>query len=340
MPPAGDARSPRVPAALLRAGVAHAVRRRMSDAPLRHPGQRPAGRRRCPTPASSATVAERAEELGYDSIWAGDHISFREPDPRRHGRAVGVRRRRRSGSRSARASCSCRCATRRSSRRSSPRSTTSPAGGSILGVGVGGEGGKDFEAVGVPARARRAHGRGDGGAPRALPRTPGELLGALLLVRGRRDRARRRRSRADRRSGSAVARRRHPRAAALGDGWMPIWVSPERFAEGWATSAPCRRPGATRTRSSGRGLPALVGDRCGARLRSTCRSATRASSRRTSSTATASRARPSGARPGCGSTSTPGPGTSSSTSLRPGGLVEQAERLRGGPICCRSLTSA
>ena len=32
-----------------------------------------------PDPARYRDLAEAAEELGYDSIWAGDHISYRNP---------------------------------------------------------------------------------------------------------------------------------------------------------------------------------------------------------------------------------------------------------------------
>jgi len=32
-----------------------------------------------PDPGLFREVAVRAEELGYDSIWAGDHISYRNP---------------------------------------------------------------------------------------------------------------------------------------------------------------------------------------------------------------------------------------------------------------------
>jgi alkanesulfonate monooxygenase SsuD/methylene tetrahydromethanopterin reductase-like flavin-dependent oxidoreductase (luciferase family) len=103
----------------------------------------------------------------------------------------------------------------------------------ILGIGVGGEGEKDFEAVGVPVRERGARtneamralrvlfGEGpasfsgrfssfDGVRIEPKPAQPG---GPPLWVGGR--------------SEAAIRR-----AAKLGDGWIPIWVSPERFAAG------------------------------------------------------------------------------------------------------------
>jgi probable F420-dependent oxidoreductase len=177
-------------------------------------------------------VAQAAEELGYDSIWAGEHISYRNPIldvvvglstfaavteritigagvvllPLRHPSIV------------AKAFASLDYVS---------------GGRVILGVGVGGEGEKDFEAVGVDPRERGARTNEALRALRALfaggeasfsgrffsftgiriepaPVQPG---GPPLWVGGR--------------SEAAIRR-----AARLGDGWMPIWVSPRRFAEG------------------------------------------------------------------------------------------------------------
>jgi probable F420-dependent oxidoreductase len=178
-------------------------------------------------------LAQTAEELGYDSIWAGDHISYRNPIldivvalstfaaateritigagivllPLRHPSVVAKEF----------------------------ASLDHVSGGRvILGIGVGGESSKDFEAVGVDPRERGA--RTDEGmrALRELFRgrasfsgrffafedveiDPGPVQpdGPPLWVGGR----------------SAAAIRR---AATLGDGWIPIWVSVERFREGLA----------------------------------------------------------------------------------------------------------
>jgi probable F420-dependent oxidoreductase len=187
---------------------------------------------RLPDPGYFRAVAELAEEVGYDSLWAGDHVSFHNPIL-----DAGV-------------ALSCFAAR-------TERITVGAAvvllplrhpslvarefasldylsgGRAVLGVGVGGEGGKDFEAVGVDPRERGA--RTDE-AMRALrelfsgadasftgrffsftgitiepqPEQPG---GPPLWVGG----------------ASGAARRR---AGRLGDGWVPIWISPERFAEG------------------------------------------------------------------------------------------------------------
>ncbi|HKP19632.1 MAG TPA: TIGR03619 family F420-dependent LLM class oxidoreductase, partial [Gaiellaceae bacterium] len=174
-----------------------------------------------PDPAVFREVAARAEELGYDSIWAGDHISYRNPIldivvalstfaavteritlgagivllPLRHPSVVAKEF----------------------------ASLDYVSGGRvILGVGVGGEGAKDFEAVGVPVRERGARTDEALRALRALfgeqqasfggrffsfdgisiePR-PAQPGGPPLWVGGRSEAALR-------------------RAATLGDGWIP-----------------------------------------------------------------------------------------------------------------------
>lgn len=184
-----------------------------------------------PDPGVFRELAQKAEELGYDSIWAGDHISYRNPIldvvvalstfaavteriaigagvvllPLRHPSVVAKEF----------------------------SSLDYVSGGRvILGVGVGGEGEKDFEAVGVPVRERGARTNEAMQALRALLSGSGTFSGRFfsftgieiepgpaqaggppLWVGGR--------------SEAAIAR-----AAALGDGWIPLWVSPERLAAG------------------------------------------------------------------------------------------------------------
>jgi probable F420-dependent oxidoreductase len=204
-----------------------------------------------PDPGVFREVAAHAEGLGYDSIWAGDHISYRNPIldivvalstfaavteritlgagivllPLRHPSVV------------AKEFASLDYVSR---------------GRLILGVGVGGESGPDFAAVGVSPRERGA--RTDeairalralfGSAPAAfsgrffsfagisIQPAPAQAGGPPLWVGGR--------------SPAAIRR-----AATLGDGWIPIWVSAERFAEGLAELPERVTPAVT--------LPAHVG---------------------------------------------------------------------------------
>jgi probable F420-dependent oxidoreductase len=185
-----------------------------------------------PDPGRFRAVAELAEELGYDSIWAGEHLSFHNPildlgvalavfaavtERIRIGAGV-VLLPLRHPSLVAKQAASLDYLSR---------------GRLVLAVGVGGEGAKDFEAAGVPATERGP--RTDEGiaALRALfadrpasfsgrfyrfegvsiepaPATP---EGPPILVGGRSDAAQR-------------------RAGRLGDGWLPYLVSPRRFAAG------------------------------------------------------------------------------------------------------------
>jgi probable F420-dependent oxidoreductase len=189
-----------------------------------------------PDPGRFRAVAELAEERGFDSVWAGEHLSFHHPilDPwvalatfaavteRILLGAAVVLLPLRQPALVAKAAGSLDWLSR---------------GRLLLGVGAGGEGAKDFEAAGVPRSERGA--RTDEalralrvlleGGPASFdgrfsrfrdvelgPARPG---GPPLLVGGRSD---------------AAARR----AGRLGDGWIPYLVSPRRFAEGW--EAVCR----------------------------------------------------------------------------------------------------
>lgn len=185
-----------------------------------------------PDPGRFRAVAELAEALGYDGIWAGEHLSFHNPIL-----DLGV------------ALASFATVTRRMRIGAGvvllplrhPSLVAKQAasldylsnGRLVLGVGAGGEGAKDFEAAGVPRDERGARTdeaiaalRGlfaddpasfDGRFARyeevaiepASPR-PG---GPPILVGGRKEAAQR-------------------RAGRLGDGWLPYLVSPEAFARG------------------------------------------------------------------------------------------------------------
>jgi probable F420-dependent oxidoreductase len=206
-----------------------------------------------PDPGVFREVAVRAEELGYDSLWAGDHISYRNPIldvvvalstfaavterialgagivllPLRHPSVVAKEF----------------------------ASLDYVSGGRVvLGVGVGGESAQDFDAVGVPVRERGARANEAmlalrslfGDAPASFsgrffsferisiePR-PVQPGGPPLWVGGR--------------SEAAIRR-----AATLGDGWIPIWVSPARFARGLESLPAHVTPAVV--------LPAHVGDK-------------------------------------------------------------------------------
>jgi probable F420-dependent oxidoreductase len=183
-----------------------------------------------PDPGRYRAVAELAEELGYDSIWAGEHLSFHNPIldlgvalavfaavterillgagvvllPLRHPSLVAKQ----------------------------AASLDYVSGGRLLlGVGVGGDGAQDFEAAGVPLaeRGSRANegivalrrlfvdrpasfsGRHYHFQDVSIEPTPVQPGGPPILVGGRSEAAQR-------------------RAGTLGDGWLPYLVSPRTFA--------------------------------------------------------------------------------------------------------------
>jgi probable F420-dependent oxidoreductase len=187
-----------------------------------------------PDPGRFRAVAELAEELGYDSIWAGEHLSFVNAIL-----DVGV------------ALAAFAAVTERiqlgtgvvllplrhpSLVAKQAASLDYLSGGRLmLGVGVGGEGEKDFEAAGVRVQERGARADESIAALRvlfsdrpasftgrfyrfegvAIEPAPVQVGGPPILVGGR----------------SGAAQRR---AGRLGDGWLPYLVSPRRFAEGVA----------------------------------------------------------------------------------------------------------
>jgi len=187
-----------------------------------------------PDPGRFRAVAELAEELGYDSIWAGEHLSFLNPIL-----DLGV------------ALATFAAVTRRiaigagvvllplrhpSLVAKQAASLDYVSGGRLLlGLGVGGEGTGDFVAAGVPVEERGARANEGMEALRVLLRErpasfagrfyrfsdvsieppPAQPGGPPLLVGGRSDGAIR-------------------RAARHGDGWLPYMVSPDRYARGLA----------------------------------------------------------------------------------------------------------
>jgi probable F420-dependent oxidoreductase len=195
-------------------------------------------------------IAQAAEELGYDSIWAGDHISFRNPIV---DIVVALTTFAAATERIAIGAGVVLLPLRHPSVVAKEFASLDHVSGGrvILGVGVGGEGGKDFTAVGVDPRERGARTDEAMRALRELFRGratfsgrffsftdveiapgPAQPGGPRLWVGGR--------------SPAAVRR-----AATLGDGWIPIFVSPARFADGRRELPPHVTPAVT--------LPAHVG---------------------------------------------------------------------------------
>ena len=205
-----------------------------------------------PDPGVFREVAVRAEDLGYDSIWAGDHISYRNPilDV-----VVALSTFAAVTSRITVAAGIVLLPLRHPSVVAKEFASLDYASGgrTILGVGVGGESGPDFDAVGVSPRERgprtddairalRAlfserpasyEGRFFSFAGISIEPPPAQPGGPPLWVGGR--------------SEAAIRR-----AATLGDGWIPIWVSAERFGAGLAQLPGHVTPAVT--------LPAHVGD--------------------------------------------------------------------------------
>lgn len=185
----------------------------------------------------------KAEELNYDSLWIGDHIAFHSHHPESltmMGAFAAITRRITIGT------CVYLLPLRRPAVAAKAAATVDYLSGGrfIFGVGVGGEGKKEFEVCGVPLRERgrrtdesieilrklwtgeEASHRGrfwrfEGVRQSPPPHTPG---GPPIWVGGRSDAARR-------------------RAATLGDGYVSYMFTAKRFAEGlrrmreWAAEA-------------------------------------------------------------------------------------------------------
>ena len=203
-------------------------------------------------------VAVRAEALGFDSVWVGDHLAFHNPTLDALGAlsyVAALTRRVRIGP------CVYLLALRHPT--TVAKQVTSLdvlAGGRVVfGVGVGGEFPKEFEAAGVPHRERGARvdegiavcralwgpspvsfeGRFTRFADVVFEPKPVQPGGPPIWIGGRSDAALR-------------------RAARLGDGWVSYLVTPERFRaslgkiEAFAREAggPSRRAGASSPRTS------------------------------------------------------------------------------------------
>jgi probable F420-dependent oxidoreductase len=208
-----------------------------------------------PPPLLFLAVAERAEELGYDSLWAGDHVSFENPilDV-----TVALATFAAVTSRITIGAGIVLLPLRPPALVAKEFASLDYVSGGrvVLGVGVGGESPQDFEAVGVPIHERGARadeamlalrelfahspasfeGRFTRFAGVSIEPRPTRPGGPPLWVGGR----------------SPAALRR---AGRLGDGWLPIWVSPERYAAGWSE---IRRHAESAGRDPGALVPAVV----------------------------------------------------------------------------------
>jgi len=175
-----------------------------------------------PDPDHYRRIAEAAEAAGFDSLWASDHVAFHHPlldVTVALAMFAAVTERIKLGAGVLLLPLRAPALVAREF-----ASLDYLSGGRvILGVGVGGEHPADFEAVGVPVRERGARTNASMRALRELfPRQappPVQAGGPPLWVGGR--------------SEAAIRR-----AAELGDGWFPLWVSPDRYAEGLAQLGP------------------------------------------------------------------------------------------------------
>jgi probable F420-dependent oxidoreductase len=208
-----------------------------------------------PDPGTLRRIAAEAESAGFDSLWASDHLSFVNPI---HEPFVALATFAATTERILLGTGVLLLPLRHPALVAKAAASLDVLSGGrlLLGVGVGGEGEKDFEAAGVPRSERgprtdeamevlRALWRGGPVTHRGrfyafagveiapVPARPG---GPPLLVGGR----------------SAGALRR---AGRLGDGWLAYMASPERFARDMAE---VRRAAEEAGRDPAGLLPALV----------------------------------------------------------------------------------
>jgi probable F420-dependent oxidoreductase len=206
-----------------------------------------------PDPGHFRELAVRAEELGYDSIWAGDHISYRNPIvdvvvalstfaavtsritigagvvllPLRHPSVVA---------------------------KEFASLDYASGGRTILGVGVGGESGPDFDAVGISPRERGARTDDSMKALRALfAERPASYQGRFFSFEGISIEPAATQPGGPPLWVGGASKAAIRRAATLGDGWIPIWMSAEKFAAARAELPDHVTPAVT--------MPAHVGDK-------------------------------------------------------------------------------
>ncbi len=186
-------------------------------------------------PEEMFALARRVEELGFDSLWTGDHVAFHHPlyeSLTLLASCAGITRRVKLGS------AVYLLALRHPTIAAKITSTLDVLSGGrfIFGVGVGGENPKEFEACGVPLNERGARVNEGIEVVRTLWRdTPATFKGRFtqfervsidpkpvqkpgppIWIGGRSDAALR-------------------RAGRQGDGWVSYAVHPARFAQSLET---------------------------------------------------------------------------------------------------------
>jgi len=183
------------------------------------------------SPERQFAIARRVDELGFDSLWTGDHIAFHNPlyeSLTLLAAYAGITKRVRLGT------AVYLLALRHPTVVAKVTATLDVLSGGrlIFGVGVGGENRKEFEASGVPYRERGARVTEGIEVLRTLWRdTPASFTGRFtqfesvsidpkpvqqpgppIWIGGRSD--------------AALAR-----AGRQGDGWMSYVIQPQRYAE-------------------------------------------------------------------------------------------------------------
>src|SRR5919206_2034228 len=183
-------------------------------------------------PERQFELARRAEELGYESVWTGDHVSFHNPlyeSLTLLATYASITRRVRLGT------AVYLLALRPAAIAAKITSTLDVLSGGrlIFGVGVGGENPKEFELCGVPHGERGARvseaievvrtlwrdtpatfkGRFTRFEAVSIDPKPVQRPGPPIWIGGRSD--------------AALAR-----AGRQGDGWVSYVVQPERYAQG------------------------------------------------------------------------------------------------------------
>ncbi len=264
-------------------------------------------------------IARAAEALGYDSLWAGDHLSFENPilDP-----AVALATFAAVTERITLGTGVLLLALRPPGIVAKQYATLDflCGGRLIVGVGAGGDGPKDFEAAGVPlgergtrtdegiealralwAEGARAsfHGRFSQFDDVRIEPPPARAGGPPIVVGGR--------------VPAALAR-----AGRLADGWLAYMVSTERLAGGLEVvrgthAQPAAIPTACSPASCCPSLSMMTATRPVPTCAVTSRGATGATSRRTTSIATRLQATRGRFVPASPHTRRPAPSTSSST---------------------------